>query len=74
VELGELALKKLKSRARPIKLEYTWEAVLQDDGRVVAQRVYVIKGKQSRGGGEFEQYNVTKWVEVPGAAPDATSA
>ena len=72
VELSELALKKLKNRSAPTKLEHTWEAVLQDDGRVTAQRVFVIKGKQTR---DSNQYNVTKWVEVPGADPgDGASA
>jgi hypothetical protein len=62
VELGELALKKLKTRAAPTKLPYTWEAVVRDDGSLVAQRVLDLDGRTARGP---NQYPVTKWVEVP---------
>jgi len=75
VELNELVLKKLKRRSAPTRLEHTWEAVRQDDGKVMAQRVYVIDGKQSRDGGEFGRYNVTKWVDEPGVGSgDGASA
>lgn len=62
VEMTELALKKLKLRAAPTKLEHRWETVVRDDGAVVAQRVELLNGKELRGG---MQFYVTKWVEVP---------
>lgn len=63
VEMTELALKKLKSRAEPTKLEHTWEAVSQDDGSVLAQRVMRLEGRELRG----KNYQVTKWIETDAA-------
>ena len=63
VEMTELALKKLKSRAEPTKLEHTWEAVSQDDGSVLAQRVMRLEGKELRG----KNYQVTKWIQTDAA-------
>jgi hypothetical protein len=63
VEMTELALQKMKHRAAPTKLEHRWEAVRQDDGSVVAQRVLVLPdGKQVR---ETSQHVVTKWIDAP---------
>ncbi|NUP51587.1 MAG: hypothetical protein HOW97_30355 [Catenulispora sp.] len=62
VELGELALKKLKLRAA--KFEGFWESVVRDDGVAVAHQVKVINGKQYRTSIIFY---VTKWVELPNA-------
>jgi hypothetical protein len=64
VEMTELALQKMKNRAAPMKLEHWWEAVRQDDGSVVAQRVLVTPdGKRVR---ESSQHVVTKWVDEVG--------
>jgi hypothetical protein len=69
VEMSELALKKLKSRAEPTKLEHIWEAVTQDDGEVLAQRVLFVKGKQLR----TRHYHITEWVgEQPGDPDDSS--
>ncbi|GAA1993650.1 hypothetical protein [Catenulispora subtropica] len=63
VEMTELALQKMKNRAAPMKLEHWWEAVRQDDGTVVAQRVLVAPdGKRVR---ESRQHDVTKWIDAP---------
>jgi hypothetical protein len=66
VEMTELALTKLKHRAEPTKLEHTWEAVAQDDGSVLAQRVLQVKGKTLRG----KNYQVTKWVQSDAAGEE----
>lgn len=60
VGLAEEVVKKLEPKHEKLPADHHWEAVRQDNGRVVAQLVFRARGKVFRS----KQKDVTKWVDA----------